>query len=193
MLRDTIAVCENCPQIISYSKPREDLLENTEAQISFGVKQQFRNCNEIIRFVMQLLCRVVRIKHSACDICFAKSGSRPKIYYIFYPFELQEILLKKKNSTKNNWKYLVRFCQAILGNQNVVYQLRNITGFRDDVDFRIQVLNYIKQLRDGYISFMKNTNLSDVDGLTLNLDKIKENFGNEDCLFFKHNVIGESI
>lgn len=142
---------------------------------------------------MQLLCRVVRIKHSACDICFAKSGSRPKIYYIFYPFELQEILLKKKNSTKNNWKYLVIFCQAILGNQNVVYQLRNITGFRDDVDFRIQVLNYIKQLRDGYISFMKNTNLSDVDGLTLNLDKIKENFGNEDCLFFKHNVIGESI
>jgi hypothetical protein len=40
---------------------------------------------------------------------------------------------------------------------------------------------------------MNNTNIPDVEGLTLNLDKIKENFGNEDCLFFKHNVIGESI
>ncbi len=87
----------------------------------------------------------------------------------------------------------MRFCQAILSNHNVVYQLRNITGFRDDIDFRIQVLNYIKQLRDGYISFMKNTNIPDVEGLTLNLNKIKEQFGNEDCLFFKHNVIGESI
>ena len=192
MLRDTIAVCENCPQIISYSRPREDMLENTEAQISFGVKQQFHNCNEILRFVMQLLCRVVRIKNSACDICYVKNDSH-KIYSIFRPFEIQSFLLKKKNSTKNEWKYLVRFCQAILGNCNVVYQLRNITGFRDDVDFRIQVLNYIKQLQDGYISFMNNTNIPDVEGLTLNLNKIKEQFGNEDCLFFKHNVIGESI
>ena len=141
---------------------------------------------------MQLLCRVVRIKNSACDICYVKNDSH-KIYSIFRPFEIQDFLLKKKNSTKNEWKYLVRFCQAILGNYNVVYQLRNITGFRDDIDFRIQVLNYIKQLQDGYISFMKNTNIPDVEGLTLNLNKIKEQFGNEDCLFFKHNVIGESI
>jgi hypothetical protein len=142
---------------------------------------------------MQLLCRVVRIKNSACDICYVKNDSHNKIYSIFHPFEIQGFLLKKKNPTKNEWKYLVRFCQAILSNHNVVYQLRNITGFRDDIDFRIQVLNYIKQLQDGYISFMNNTNIPDVEGLTLNLNKIKEQFGNEDCLFFKHNVIGESI
>lgn len=194
MLRDTIAVCDNCPQIIAYSKPREDALEDTEAQISFGVKHQFRNCNELMRFVMQLLCRVVRIRHADCDICFVNTSTHNhRIYSIFHPFELQDILLKKRQPTKNNWKYLVKFCQAVLGNRNVVYQLRTITGFRDDDEFRVQVMNYIKNLQDGYISFMHNTSIPGAAGRTLNLKKIAEQFGNEDCLFFKHNVIGDTI